>query len=182
MKEIWDEAPTKRTPAEWALRWVWNHPEVTVVLSGMNKEEHIEENLAVADKAYPNSLTGSELQLVNKVERKYRELMKVGCTGCRYCMPCPQGVDIPSCFEDYNNMHMTGDTAGFRFHYAVKLSGILSIGEPEFASRCIQCGECLEKCPQHIEIPTILEAVVEEMEGPDLEQRVAMAKQVFQRK
>ena len=181
VKDIWDEAPTKRTPAEWALRWVWNHPEVTVVLSGMNKEEHIDENLAVADQAYPNSLTGSELQLVNRVERKYRELMKVGCTGCRYCMPCPQGVDIPSCFEDYNNMHMTGDTAGFRFHYAVKLSGILSVGEPEFASKCVQCGECLEKCPQHIEIPTILEAVVEEMEGPDLEQRVAMAKQVFNR-
>lgn len=181
VKDIWDEAPTKRTPAEWALRWVWNHPEVTVILSGMNKEEHIDENLAVADQAYPNSLTGSELQLVNRVERKYRELMKVGCTGCRYCMPCPQGVDIPSCFEDYNNMHMTGDTAGFRFHYAVKLSGILSVGEPEFASKCVQCGECLEKCPQHIEIPTILEAVVEEMEGPDLEQRVAMAKQVFNR-
>jgi len=182
VKEIWDKAPTKRTPAEWALRWVWNHPEVTVVLSGMNKEEHIEENLKVADEAYPNSLTGSELQLVNKVEQKYRELMKVGCTGCRYCMPCSQGVDIPSCFEDYNNMHMTGDTAGFRFHYAVKLSGILSVGEPAFASKCVQCGECLEKCPQHIDIPTILEGVVEEMEGPDLEQRVAMAKQVFQRK
>lgn len=181
VKEIWDEAPVKRTPAEWALRWVWNHSEVTVVLSGMNKEEHIEENLAVADKAYPGSLTEAERQLVKKVERKYRELMKVGCTGCRYCMPCPQGVDIPSCFEDYNNMHMTGDTAGFRFHYAVKLSGILSVGEPEFASRCVQCGECLEKCPQHIEIPTILEVVVEEMEGPDLGQRVAMAKQVFQR-
>jgi predicted aldo/keto reductase-like oxidoreductase len=181
VKEIWDEAPTKRTPAEWALRWVWNHPEVTVVLSGMNKEAHIEEDLSVADKAYPNSLAEVELLLINRVARKYHELMKVGCTGCRYCMPCPQGVNIPFCFEDYNNLYMTGDAAGTKFHYAVRLSGILSVGEPEFASKCVQCGECLEKCPQHIDIPTVLEAVVEELEGRDLEQRVAMAKQVFKK-
>jgi predicted aldo/keto reductase-like oxidoreductase len=181
VKEIWDEAPTKRTPAEWALRWVWNHPEVTVVLSGMNKEAHIEENLIVAGKAYPDSLTEAELQLVKRVERKYRELMKVGCTGCRYCMPCPGGVNIPYCFEDYNNLYMSGDVDGTKFHYALRLSGVLSVGEPEFASRCVQCGDCLEKCPQHLEIPTILEAVVEELEGPDLEKRVAMAKQVFKR-
>jgi predicted aldo/keto reductase-like oxidoreductase len=181
VKEIWDEAPTKRKPVEWALRWVWNHPEVTVVLSGMNQEAHIEENLAVADKAYPNSLAEAELQLIKKVERKYRELMKVGCTGCRYCMPCPQGVNIPFCFEDYNNLYMTGDANGTKFHYAVRLSGVLSVGDREFASQCIQCGECLDKCPQHIDIPAILEAVVEEFEGPDLEQRIAMAKQVFKR-
>jgi len=181
VKDIWDEATTKRTPAEWALRWVWNHPEVTVILSGMNEETHIEENLTVADNAYPNSLTKAELQLVKKVERKYRELMKVGCTGCRYCMPCPSGVNIPFCFEDYNNLYMSGDAEGAKFHYAVRLSGVLSVGEPEFASRCVQCGECLEKCPQHIDIPTILESVVEELEGPDLEKRVAMAKQVFKK-
>jgi predicted aldo/keto reductase-like oxidoreductase len=181
VKEIWDEAPTKRKPVEWALRWVWNHPEVTVVLSGMNQEAHIEENLAVADKAYPNSLAEAELQLIKKVERKYRELMKVGCTGCRYCMPCPQGVNIPFCFEDYNNLYMTGDANGTKFHYAVRLSGVLSVGDREFASQCIQCGECLDKCPQHIDIPAILEVVVEELEGPDLEQRVAVAKQVFKR-
>jgi predicted aldo/keto reductase-like oxidoreductase len=181
VKDIWDEAPTKRTPAEWALRWVWNHPEVTVVLSGMNKETHVEENLTVAEKAYPNSLTEAELQLVKRVAGKYRELMKVGCTGCRYCMPCPGGVNIPFCFEDYNNLYMSGDANGTKFHYAARLSGVLSVGEPEYASRCVQCGECIEKCPQHLDIPTILESVVEELEGPDLEQRVAMAKQVFHR-
>jgi hypothetical protein len=181
VKAIWDEAPTKRTPAEWALRWVWNHPGVTVVLSGMNKENHIEENLTVADNAHPNSLTEAELQMVKKVEQKYRELMKVGCTGCRYCMPCPNGVNIPFCFEDYNNLYMSGDADGAKFHYAVKLSGILSVGEPEFASLCVQCGECVEKCPQHIDIPAVLQSVVEELEGPDLEKRVAMAKQVFRK-
>ncbi|HTY89752.1 MAG TPA: aldo/keto reductase [Methanocella sp.] len=179
IKEIWDEAPTKRTPAEWALRWVWDHPEVTVVLSGMNQETHVEENLAAAEKAYPKSLTNDELLLIKRVEQKYRELMKVGCTGCRYCMPCPQGVNIPFCFEDYNNLSMSDNAAGVKFHYAVRLCGVLSTGETEFASQCIKCGECVEKCPQHIDIPAILESVVEELEGPDLEKRVAIAKQAF---
>lgn len=106
VKEIWNEAPVKRSPAEWALRWVWNHPGVTVVLSGMNDEENIRENLRIADEAYPDSLTEEELELVKRVEAKYRELLKVGCTGCQYCMPCPAGVNIPLCFEHYNNLNL----------------------------------------------------------------------------
>ncbi|HTY53358.1 MAG TPA: aldo/keto reductase [Methanomicrobiales archaeon] len=181
IQEIWDEAPTKRTPAEWALRWVWNHPEVTVVLSGMNDEMHIRENLRVAGEAYPNSLTKAELQLVQRVEKKYRELMKVACTGCRYCMPCPSGVNIPLCFEEYNNLHLVDNPEGEKFMYAARLGGAVALGEPEFASLCVQCGECVEKCPQHLDIPTILESVVEELEGPDLEKRVAMAKEAFKK-
>ncbi|MDD2754676.1 MAG: aldo/keto reductase [Methanothrix sp.] len=182
VKEIWDESLTKRTAAEWALRWVWNHPEVTVVLSGMNEEKHIEENLEVAAKAYPNSLTEDELRLVEKVEQKYRRLMKAGCTGCRYCMPCPEGVNIPSCFENYNNLYMSNNADEVKFFYALQLSGILSSGKTEFASQCVQCGKCLEKCPQHLEIPSILKSVVEELEGPDLDKRVAAAKQIFLQK
>jgi len=181
VKEIWDEAPTKRTAAEWALRWVWNRPEVTVALSGMNDEKHIEENLAVADSAHPNSLTEAELQLAKRAERKYRELMKAGCTGCRYCMPCPEGVNIPLCFELYNNLHMSGNANEAKFLYAASLGGVLSTGEIAFASQCVQCGKCLEKCPQHLEIPKLLESVVDELEGPDLEMRVAMAKEAFKR-
>jgi predicted aldo/keto reductase-like oxidoreductase len=179
VKEIWDEAPTKRTAAEWALRWVWNHPEVTVVLSGMNEEAHIEENLRVADKAHSGSLTDDELQLVKNAEMKYRELMKAGCTGCRYCMLCPQGVNIPLCFETYNEKYLSGNASEAMFMYAARLSGTLSVGETGFASQCIQCGECVEKCPQHLDIPVILESVVEELEGPDMDKLVAMAKQVF---
>jgi len=179
VREIWDEATVKRTPAEWALRWIWNHPEVTVVLSGMNDEAHIRENLKVAGMAYPDSLTEAELQLVKRVESKYRELMKVACTGCRYCMPCPSGVNIPLCFEEYNNLYLAGDPNGEKFMYAARLGGAVALGDPEFASLCVQCGQCVEKCPQHIDIPTVLESVVEELEGPDLEQRVAMAKQLF---
>ena len=179
IQEIWDSAPTKRTPAEWALRWVWNHPEVTVVLSGMNEETHIIENLRIADQAYPDSLTKAELDLVKRVERKYREILKVACTGCRYCMPCPLGVNIPLCFEEYNNLHLVANTDEEKFMYAARLGGAVALGKPEFASLCVQCGECVEKCPQHLDIPTILESVVEELEGPDLEKRVAMAKQAF---
>lgn len=182
IEEIWNEAKEKRTPSEWALRWVWNRPEVTVVLSGMNEETQIEENLATADKAYPNSLTEAELRLVKKVEQKYRELIKVGCTGCRYCMPCPEGVDIPACFEAYNDLHMFGNVDGTKFRYTIQFSGSLSGGEPRFASQCIQCGQCMEQCPQALKIPELLEAVVKELEGPELQQRLAMIKKVFHAK
>jgi predicted aldo/keto reductase-like oxidoreductase len=179
VKDIWDEAPMKRSPVEWALRWVWNHPAVTVVLSGMSEEAHVEENLMIAEQAYPDSLTEAEMQLVERVESKYRELMKVGCTSCQYCMPCPAGVNIPLCFEHYNNLALVDNLEGERFMYAARLGGAVALGEPEFASLCIQCGECLEKCPQHIDIPTVLGSVVEELEGPDLEQRAAMAREMF---
>ncbi len=99
VREIWDEAPVKRTPAEWALRWVWNHPEVTVVLSGMNDEAHIRENLKVAGVAYPDSLTEAELQLVKRVESKYRELMKVACTGLPVLHALPFGGKHPVVFR-----------------------------------------------------------------------------------
>ena len=179
VKKIWDQAQEKRSPAEWALRWVWNHPEVTVVLSGMNDEAHIQENLRIADQAYPDSLTKADLQLAHKVEKTYRELMKVGCTGCQYCMPCPNGVNIPLCFEEYNNLSMAENPNGEKFMYAARLGGAVALGKPEFASLCVKCGECVEKCPQHIDIPAVLESVVAELEGPDFEQRVTMAKQAF---
>jgi predicted aldo/keto reductase-like oxidoreductase len=179
IKEIWDEAPVKRTPAEWALRWIWNHPGVTAVLSGMNEEAHVEENLKVADQGRPDSLTGQELALVQRVEKKYRELLKVGCTGCQYCMPCPQGVNIPLCFEEYNNLYMTSNPDGEKFLYAARLGGAVALGKAEYASQCVQCGECTEKCPQHLEIPALLESVVKELEGPDFNERVATARQVF---
>jgi len=179
VKEIWEEAPVKRTPAEWALRWVWNHPEVTVVLSGMNDEAHVAENLKVAGEALPGSLTKDELQIVRRAEKKYRELMKVGCTGCQYCMPCQNGVNIPLCFEEYNNLHTVPNPEEEKFMYAGRLGGAVGTGKPEFASLCVKCGECVDKCPQHIDIPAVLESVVAELEGPGFEERVAMARQIF---
>ena len=176
VEEIWNEAPVKRTAAEWGLRWVWNRPEVTVVLSGMGEEAHVEENLKIAGDAMPNSLTDTELQLVKRAETKYRELMKAGCTGCSYCMPCPAGVDIPVCLELYNTLHMFDDADQTKLMYAARMSGVLGTGESALASQCVQCNECLEKCPQHLDIPTLLGSVVEDFEGPELEERIGMAK------
>lgn len=161
---IWEQAEVKRTRAEWALRWVWNHPEVTVVLSGMNDERHIEENIRVANEAFPESLTQKELQLVSRAEETYRKLMKAGCTGCRYCMPCSFGVDIPSCFEFYNKLHLFGDTRMARFMYLGWTAGTLFPGGQSYASLCKECGKCAELCPQHLPIPDLLKDVAMDLE------------------
>jgi predicted aldo/keto reductase-like oxidoreductase len=162
---IWNLAEAKRTPAEWALRWVWNHPEVTVVLSGMNDEEHIRQNMAIAAEAEPNSLTGSELDLIRRVAGTYRTLMQVGCTGCSYCMPCPVGVQIPICFDFFNKLHMFGNVEEAKYLYNTFAQGTVLQREPGFASQCIECGTCLEKCPQQIQIPEVLKRVAAELEG-----------------
>jgi len=176
---IWDQAENQRSPVEWALRWVWDDPRVIVVLSGMNDDAHITENLKIADHAEPHSLSDQELQLVDQAARTYTELMKVNCTGCGYCMPCPEGVMIPSVFEVYNKMHLFGGREETKFTYAIRMCGIISGTEPGFASVCVQCGECLEKCPQSIPIPDALAEAAEELEGPDMEDRVAMIRQMF---
>ena len=178
VKAIWQKAAKKRTPVEWALRWVWTRPEVTVVLSGMNEESHIAENLAIADKALPNLLTEAELKLVEEAGRTYRTLMKVPCTGCGYCMPCPSEVSIPRCFDIYNKMHLFGNDVEAKFSYALSMGGAFS-GTLSYASQCVRCEECLEKCPQHIEIPDFLEMVAEEMEDEDLEKRIAIGKKML---
>lgn len=163
--EIWDEAPIRRAPAEWGLRWVWNHPEVTVVLSGMNEEAHVQENMEIADEARPECLSAEEVALVDRAGKKYRELMAVGCTGCGYCMPCPMGVQIPSCFNFFNKLHMFGNPEESKRMYTNFVQAGIVNSEPGFASQCVECGECLEKCPQQIEIPEVLKQVVAEMEG-----------------
>ena len=175
---IWQRADKKRTPVEWALRWVWNRPEVTVLLSGMNEEAHIEENLAIAEEALPDSLKKNEMMLIAAAARKYRVLMKVPCTGCGYCMPCPSDVAISRCFDVYNKMHMFGNEVEAQFSYALSMGGAFS-GIPAFASQCVRCEECLEKCPQHIDIPDILEIVAEEFEDADLEKRIAIGKKML---
>jgi predicted aldo/keto reductase-like oxidoreductase len=180
--DIWNEAKTRRSPVEWALRWVWNHPEVTVVLSGMNEEAHIAENLALADSARAGSLAAEELELVERVSRKYQELMPVACTGCGYCMPCPSDVLIPACFEMYNKMHMFGEAEMVKFGYVIRMSGIVGDGKTKYASQCVECGECLDKCPQHIPIPEFLAKVAAEMEGPEMEKRLDVARKMFQEK
>ena len=177
---LWNQAAARRTPAEWALRWICHRPEVTVVLSGMNDEAQVRENLAIADTAQPKALSAEELERVDQVGRTYQTLMKVGCTGCGYCMPCPSEVMIPLCFEEYNKAHLFGALEEAKFRYAFRMSGELVDGRPGYASQCVECGECRDKCPQKISIPEILAQIAAELEGPDLRDRVAAARRIFQ--
>ena len=145
VQSIWDEAHVKRSPAEWALRWVLNFPEVSVVLSGMSTMEHVVENVRVAKEATPNSLTEEELAIIEQAKEFYLQRTKVKCTGCDYCMPCPQGVAIPQLFTLYNEASIYNqDPAMVANNYA-------RMGEKD-ASRCVECGKCEQACPQNIEI------------------------------
>ena len=157
VERVYREAGTKRSAAAWALRWVWNHPEVTVVLSGMNDEVHIAENIRTCEDALPGSMTTGELATIEKVAATYRKLIKVGCTGCSYCMPCPSGVNIPQCFSLYNDYHMGLNRMMSRGFYGMHLMG--GMGAPADASLCRNCGKCVKSCPQNIAIPEELKKV-----------------------
>lgn len=158
VKQIYDKTGTESSAAAWGLRWVWNHPEVTVVLSGMNDEAQVKENLKTAESAFPNAMNPNELATINSVASSYRRLMKVPCTGCSYCMPCPNGVNIPGNFSAYNNYSMFDQKLYARGMYALTLLGLMH-GERSDASLCKNCGVCAKKCPQHIAIPAELKAV-----------------------
>ena len=147
-KAVLSEGSRPYTAAELGLRWLWNQPEVTCVLSGMNSEEMVTENIAVASDAEAGQLTDQDMAVVGKIRKILREREKVGCTGCRYCMPCPKGVDIPGNFHYYNMMYMEKKISA-RFEFA-QVMGLRK--EPGFATQCVGCGRCEQHCPQHISI------------------------------
>lgn len=161
VQQLWDTAKVKRNPVEWALKWIWNHKEVTCILSGMNNDEHIRENIHAADTTEANSLSDEEIKLIEKVRDKYKSLTKVPCTACAYCMPCPAGVNIPECFSKYNDKHIFG-SMNARIMYEMGMGGLSS--EPARASQCINCGKCEKHCPQHIEIRKELKNVSSEFD------------------
>jgi predicted aldo/keto reductase-like oxidoreductase len=165
VQTVWDRAPGKRSPAEWALRWVWNRPEVSLLLSGMNDEAHIAENLRIANDARPNSLSDEELRLIDQVADTYRKLMRAGCTGCGYCLPCPAGVNIPACLEVLNDYYVFDNKRGAFLRYLARAAGLASPESAGLASLCTGCGQCEEKCPQHLPIQKHLEEVVRTLEG-----------------
>jgi len=158
--EIWQSAETRHDPAEWALSWVWNHPEVTVVLSGMSTMAQVRQNVALAGSGRPGSLSKKELTLFAKVKKELKKRIVIPCTGCRYCVPCPHGVSIPECFEMFNRGHIYEDAEDAKQHYTMFLGGFFD-GIPHFASCCQECGECEEKCPQDLPIREHLRHVAE---------------------
>jgi predicted aldo/keto reductase-like oxidoreductase len=155
------EADPESSPASWALRWLWDQPEVTVVLSGMSDIEQVASNITTASGAVPHMLSAGERDTLKQVVNLFRESFKVPCTGCGYCMPCPQGVSIPGCFSAYNASFSLGRITGM-IQYT---SGTAATRHDHgMAGRCIACGKCERHCPQHIKIPTALRDVEKRLE------------------
>jgi predicted aldo/keto reductase-like oxidoreductase len=158
VRNVWDKAEIKRTPAEWAFRYLWNYPEISVVLSGISEPEHLKENLRIVEEGLPNTLSDEEKNLIREVKEIYRGRTKVNCTGCKYCMPCPSGVNIPRNLNYLNDVFMLDDVENARLQYGVLLS------PEEKAGNCVECGECEEVCPQGIKIREMLKKVREFVE------------------
>jgi uncharacterized protein len=154
--KVWKTAHRKLKPAEWALQWVWNQQEISVVLSGMSVMEQVVQNVKTAGRSVPNTLSEQDLKLIERVRKAYRGLTPIPCTDCKYCQPCPQGVDIPLCFRLYNDAATYDDIKVVRQMYNAPF-----FKKENRADKCEECGECLEKCPQHIAIPDWLKKVAE---------------------
>ena len=161
-KKIFEEYKIKRTPAQWAFRWLWNQPEVTVVLSGMNSDEMVRDNIQTAFTVEVGELGEDEEQMLKQVVAAINAKMKVGCTGCGYCMPCPKGVDIPGTFAAYNRRYAEGKFWSFVDYVMCTTLRKNSTA----ASNCVGCGKCEKHCPQHIEIRKCLKDAQKELETP----------------
>lgn len=163
--DLLQEARPGSTPVSWALRWIWNHPAVTLLLSGMNEPEQLEENLKLANEALPNTMSEEELALIEQVVEIFRDDYKVLCTGCNYCMPCPKEINIPGIFTAYNVSYSINRGAGI---YQYMTNTGISTNDPRFASDCINCGVCTKKCPQGLEIPELLSDAKRRLQFPGL--------------
>lgn len=159
-KKLIRERGKGRTPAEWAFRWLYNQPEITCVLSGMNTLEMVEENLRIAGEAKAGEFSEEDFSLIEAVKEEIAKTVKVGCTGCGYCMPCPKGVDIPETFRCYNNYYAEGKRSA-KWEY---IQCTVFRKQHSNASNCIKCGKCETHCPQHIEIRKELNEAVSKLE------------------
>ena len=158
-KDIFANHPVQHTPAQWAFRWLFNQPEVTVVLSGMNSDEMVADNIKTACETQIGELTANDEAMLKEVVSAINSKMKVGCTGCEYCMPCPKNINISGAFFAYNRQSADGSFAGFKEY--VKCTGKYAP-----ASVCIGCGKCETHCPQGIEIRKELKEAAKVLETP----------------
>ena len=161
-KKVFAEHKPSHTPAQWAFRWLWNQPEVTVVLSGMNTNEMVEDNIKTASETETGSLTAEDQEMLRNVVKAINAGMKVGCTGCGYCMPCPKGVDIPGTFAAYNRRYAEGKFRALKDYVMCTALRKNSTA----ASNCVECGKCEKHCPQGIEIRKQLKNARKELETP----------------
>lgn len=157
VQKIWDGAPVGRTPVEWALRYLWNIPEISVVLSGMNTMEQLQENLKIAEEGLPKSLSPEEMEIMEDVKQVYHGKISVECSRCGYCMPCPSGINIPRCFSYLNQAEMLEDYSEVKNQYYFMLKDF------ERAGNCLECGLCEELCSQHLPIREQLRNVEKKM-------------------
>jgi hypothetical protein len=153
IRQLMEEFPLPRPPVAWALDWLWDQPEVSLVLSGMGSMRQLEENLRLARQARPHCFGTKDQVLIDQVREGYRARTVIPCTHCGYCAPCPNGVDVPANFELYNHAKMFDDIATARFRYG------FALGAEQRASHCIQCGWCEERCPQQIPIQEWIDRV-----------------------
>lgn len=158
IQEIFNQAITKRSKVDWALQWLWNQPEISVVLSGMSTMEQVKENIKSADEAAINSLLNEELQLINRVADYYKELTPIPCTGCGYCIPCPNSVDIVNNFKIYNEAHLHNV-------FKEKVTEYFNWSKETRAANCVSCGKCENVCPQKLKISKLLKDVTEYFES-----------------
>ncbi len=155
ISKLFVESGFNRTPVDWALRWLFDDPRISVVLSGMSAMEQVVENLQVASAAAPASMTDNEKQVMNRAQAIFKERIKVPCTSCGYCMPCPSGVDIPKNFSMYNSLHLLDES----FQNSLRFMYHAQVAESAKAGNCSKCGRCETHCPQHIKIISELEKV-----------------------
>jgi len=178
--ELWKTLTPSRNVVDWALRWVWNHSEVNVVLSGMSTQEQVDDNIRIASDAEANSLSAIELAVFEKAREIIREKTKVNCTACGYCMPCPHGVDIPACFAAYNDKYLNHKGFISKFSY-IQNTGAMT-RHPAYASMCKSCKLCESHCPQSIKISERMKDVAADMEGPLFKPMVSVAKKIMRMK
>lgn len=177
-KEALQKSDESLSPAEWALWWLWNQPEVTVVLSGMNALEQLEENVefASSSKALSSSMDEPARTTIDKVVEIFNKSYKVPCTGCNYCLPCPKGINIPAAFAAYNTSYVFGWYQGVKAH---TLSAGSTSDKPHYLADCTECGACARKCPQHIAIPEELKKARKRVEPKFLSSVMSVARKVL---